>query len=308
MKMERNALIRFNSISEGHKAFALPPPQHPLISLINGTTTPVNAEAMADVHVMNFYKIAYKPDIAGKLRYGQHHYDFDGGGLLFAAPNQIIGALDDSLGPAVCSQYTILLDPGYLDSYPLSRKIKEYGFFDYATNETLHLAPDEEETIISIFKMIEKELSSRIDEHSHDVVISQLELLLSFANRFHKRQFITRKSVSHDVLQRLEVLLTDYFTNEDLLSKGVPTVAYLAENLNLSPSYLSDMLRTLTGQNTQQLIHDRVIGRAKEMLSTTNLSVREVAYALGFEYSQSFNKLFKHKTNLSPLQFRQQFN
>jgi AraC-like DNA-binding protein len=156
--------------------------------------------------------------------------------------------------------------------------------------------------------MIETELNSRIDALSQTVVVSQIELLLNYADRFYKRQFITRKAVSNNLLQKLEDLFDDYFNNEISLREGLPTVGYFAEHLNLSPSYLSDMLRSLTGQNAQQHIHDKLIEKAKEKLSTTNLSVSEVAFALGFEHSQSFSKLFKSKTKLSPLEFRQSFN
>jgi AraC-like DNA-binding protein len=156
--------------------------------------------------------------------------------------------------------------------------------------------------------MIELELNSRIDDFSQDVVASQVELLLTYSNRFYKRQFITRKAASNDVLQKLEDILDKHFENEQLSSNGIPTVQYLADQLNISPSYLSDMLRVLTGKNAQQHIHDKLVEKAKEMLSTTKLSVSEVAYTLGFEHSQSFSKLFKIKTKLSPGEFRQSFN
>ena len=172
----------------------------------------------------------------------------------------------------------------------------------------MHLSDNEKATIISIFKIIEDELNSRIDDFSQDVIISQIELLLNYANRFYKRQFITRKAVSNDLLQKLEEVLDEYFNNEKSLSQGIPTVQYLSENLNISPSYLSDMLRSLTGRNAQQHIHNKLIEKAKEKLSATNLSVSEVAYELGFEHPQSFSKLFKTKTNLSPLEFRRSFN
>ena len=192
--------------------------------------------------------------------------------------------------------------------YPLAKKIKQYGFFSYSANEALHLSDKEKATIISIFKIIDEELNSRIDDFSQDVMISQIELLLNYANRFYKRQFITRKAVSNDLLQKLEEILDEYFNGEKSLSQGIPTVQYLSEKLNISPSYLSDMLRSLTGQNAQQHIHHKLIEKAKETLSTTNLSVSEVAYGLGFEHPQSFSKLFKTKTNLSPLEFRRSFN
>jgi AraC family transcriptional activator of pobA len=183
-----------------------------------------------------------------------------------------------------------------------------YGFFSYSTNEALHLSEEEKTVITSIFKMIETELNSRIDDQSQNVVIAQIELLLNYANRFYKRQFITRKAVNHHLLQKLEDLLNSYFNSNASLSQGIPTVQYLAGELNLTPTYLSDMLRSLTGQNAQQHIHDKLIEKAKEKLSTTRLPVSEIAYALGFEHPQSFSKLFKLKTNLSPLEFRQSFN
>ncbi len=170
------------------------------------------------------------------------------------------------------------------------------------------MSDGEKETIISIFKIIDEELKSRIDDFSHDVMISQIELLLNYSNRFYKSQFITRKAVNNDLLQKLEEILDDYFNNEKSLIQGIPTVQFLSENLNMSPGYLSDMLRSLTGQNAQQHIHNKLIEKAKEKLSTTSLSVNEIAYELGFEHAQSFSSLFRKKTNFSPLEFRQSFN
>ncbi len=151
-------------------------------------------------------------------------------------------------------------------------------------------------------------MNSRIDDYSQQVIIAHIELLLTYANRFYRRQFITRKVVSHSILQKMEEILDEYFNNDLHLDKRILSVQYLAEQLNLSPTYLSDMLRSLTGQNTQQHIHTKLIEKAKEKLSTTNLSISEVAYELGFEHPQSFNKLFKSKTKLSPLEFRRSFN
>jgi AraC family transcriptional regulator, transcriptional activator of pobA len=306
MKKEENSPQKIASLSEAHHAFGLPKPQHPLLSLINGSNTTAELVRLPQYHVLGFYKISYKPKLNGKLKYGQSYYDFDEGGLLFASPGQIIGSNDNDA--SVCSEYTLLIHPDFFLGYPLSKKIKQYGFYSYSTNETLHLSEDEKATIIEIFKMIENELNNRIDDFSQDVIISQIELLLNYANRFYKRQFITRKAVSNNLLQKLEEILDEYFNNEKSLNLGIPTVQYLSEHLNISPSYLSDMLRSLTGQNAQQLIHQKLIEKAKEKLSTTNLSVSEVAYELGFEHPQSFNKLFKTKTKLSPLEFRRSFN
>jgi len=305
MKKEENSYHKFDSLSDIHRAFGLPKPLHPMISLIDNTNNKLETDKLPHSHILNFYKISYKTKLSGKLKYGQDYYDFDEGGLLFASPNQLIGSNDDNGEQSV---YTLLIHPDFFLTYPLAKKIRQYGFFSYSANEALHLSDYEKITIISIFKIIEEELKSRIDDFSQDVIISQIELLLNYANRFYKRQFITRKAVSNDLLQKLEEILDDYFNNKKSLSQGIPTVQYLSEHLNISPSYLSDMLRSLTGQNAQQHIHNKLIEKAKEKLSATNLSVSEIAYELGFEHPQSFSRLFKTKTNLAPLEFRASFN
>ncbi|NTS40365.1 helix-turn-helix transcriptional regulator [Flavisolibacter sp. BT320] len=306
MKKEENIPHSFASLSEAARAFGLPEPQHPLVCLLGAESNRVVENSFPQSHVLSFYKISYKPRLSGRVKYGQHYYDFDVGGLLFAAPNQVIGPNEEHSG--VCSSYTLLIHPDFLLTYPLAKKIKQYGFFSYSANEALHLSDKEKATILSIFAILDEELNSRIDEFSHDVIIAQIELLLNYANRFYKRQFITRKTVNSDLLQKLEEILDDYFNSDRSINEGIPTVQYLAAQLAISPSYLSDMLRSLTGQNAQQHIHHKLIEKAKEKLSTTRLTVSEVAYELGFEHPQSFSKLFKTKTNQSPLEFRQSFN
>lgn len=309
MKKEGNSPHKFESLSDAHQSLGLSAPKHPLISLIGIANVPGEVNFPAGSHVLNFYKISYKSRLSGRLKYGQHYYDFDEGGLLFASPGQIIGNNEDDINSAdECSLYTLLIHPDFLWNSPLAKKIKQYGFFSYSANEALHLSEDEKEVVISIFKMIEAELNSRIDDFSQNVVISQIELLLNYADRFYKRQFITRKAVSSDLLQKLDDLLEAYFMGGTPLSQGLPTVGYLAEHLNLTPTYLSDMLRSLTGQNAQQHIHDKLTQKAKEILSTTSLSASEIAYQLGFEHPQSFTKFFKNKTSQSPIEFRAQFN
>jgi AraC family transcriptional regulator, transcriptional activator of pobA len=306
MKREDNTPHNFASLTEAARAFGLPEPNHPLITILGAESNNVVENGMPQTHVLHFYKISYKPRLSGRVKYGQHYYDFDEGGLLFAAPGQIIGA-DENHG-GVCSQYTLLIHPDFFLTYPLAKKIKQYGFFSYSANEALHLSDKEKSVIISIFEIIEEELNSRLDNFSQDVIISQIELLLNYANRFYRRQFITRKAVNNDLLQNLEELLEEYFGNQQSLTGGIPTVQYLADRLHISASYLSDMLRSLTGQNAQQHIHNKLIEKAKEQLSVTALSVSEIAYSLGFEHPQSFSKLFKTKTSLSPVEFRRSFN
>lgn len=301
---------KIESISASFEMIGLPKPQHPLISLINTASIKIDLDKIPSPHVLAFYKISYRAKISGRMRYGQGFYDFDEGGLMFAQPNQVVGKADDVQlrTEEALAGYTLLIHPDFFLGYSLARKIKQYGFFSYDVHEALHLSEKEKATIVSIFTIIEDELNNRIDDFSQDVLIAQIELLLNYANRFYKRQFITRKIVSNDLLQKMETVLDNYFNDEKSLQQGIPTVQYLATQLNISASYLSDMLRSLTGQNAQQLIHHKLVEKAKEILSTSNASVAEVAYQLGFEHPQSFSRLFKTKTNQSPLEFRSAFN
>lgn len=295
----------FNSISELHKALGLPKPLHPLVSLVDYGNITADTTEISKGMIFNFYKISYKKNFKGKVKYGQNYYDFDEGGLSFISPNQLISAAETE---ADYGGYTLLFHPDFIRNFPLGKNIKNYGFFSYSVSETLHLSEKEKEIIIGIFKNIEYELNAAIDQISQDVMISQIELLLNYSKRFYNRQFITRKIANNDILIKLEELLSAYFDTEKALMTGLPTVQQLSDQLNVTPHYLSDMLRTLTGQNTQQHIHNKMIEKAKELLSTTNLSIGEVAYQLGFEHPQSFNKIFKRKTKLSPVEFRNSFN
>ncbi|WP_240432937.1 helix-turn-helix domain-containing protein [Taibaiella koreensis] len=290
-----------NSLSEVHAAFGLPKPLHPLISIVDGINNDIEVTFSSDSLISSLYKITYTDKTKGKIKYGQGYYDFDEGGLLFAAPNQLMGGSEHN-GPY--SGYSLFIHPDFLLGYPLAKKIKQYGFFSYATNEALHLSEAERNTIITILKGIEAELLLPIDDFSQEVLVTQIALLLNYSNRYYKRQFITRKAVNAGLLEKMEAVLDDYISNE----KGIPTVQYLAEQLTVSPSYLSDMLRILTGENAQHHIHEKLIEKAKEQLTTTDLSVAEIAYKLGFEHAQSLSRLFKVKTNITPVAFRASFS
>jgi len=305
MKKDKNIPYNYNSLTELHRMLGLPKPLHPLISFFDNTSRKIDYSNIADLRTSAFYKISYKSNLTGQLKYGQHYYDFDEGGLFFVSPNQVTANSDNN---GDHSGYTLLIHPDFLLSYPLANKIKQYGFFSYSADEALHLSDKEKDTIISIFKNIDEELQSRIDDFSQDVMISQIETLLNYSNRFYKRQFITRKQINNDLLQKMEKILDELFKDENISIKGIPTVQYLSESLHLSPSYLSDLVRSLTGQNAQQHIQNKIIEKAKEKLSTSDLSISEIAYELGFEYSQSFSRLFKAKTSQSPQEFRAGFN
>ncbi|MFV0467516.1 MAG: helix-turn-helix domain-containing protein [Dysgonomonas sp.] len=210
--------------------------------------------------------------------------------------------------PPKLEGWMLFIHPDFLWNTPLAKKIKQYEYFGYSTNEALFLSDKEETVVNGIIDNIKQEYHSNIDKFSQDVIVAQLELLFTYAQRFYERQFITRKIINNNVLNRVEEILTDYFDKEDIVLKGLPTVQHIADMLNLSNKYLSSLLKQLTGQTTQQHIHNKLIEKAKEKLSTTDLTVSEIAYDLGFEHSQSFSKLFKNKTNQSPLEFRQSFN
>ncbi|WDF55591.1 helix-turn-helix domain-containing protein [Mucilaginibacter sp. KACC 22063] len=291
-----------NSISEFHRLLSLPEPRHPLVSVINLAESVFLEDEIWKGFVNRFYCVALKREAKGKIRYGQRHYDYDKGVLSFTAPNQV-HQLD--LHNMECgSGYLLIFHPDFLLQHPLANTIHQYGFFDYAVNEALHLSAEEEEDLITIMHKIDKECQ-HIDKYTQEIILTHIESLLKYSNRFYERQFLTRKNNNSALLTRFEQLIDDYFKRE---IQGLLTVQYIAAQMNLSPNYLSDLLRIHTGQNTQQHIHEKLIAKAKEKLSTTNLSVSEIAYALGFEHAQSFSTLFKKKTNLSPLEFRQAFN
>ncbi len=306
MKKAGNSPYLINSISDLHRILGLPKPTHPLVSVINFEDIKCFADESLTSIIYNFYSICIKKDFKGKMKYGQNYYDFDEGVMTFFSPGQVISTeITDDMA---LSGWWLVVHPDFIRNYPSFQTIKDRGYFSYAVNEALHLSEKEEAMVASIMRNIEQEYRSVIDNYSQDVIVSHIELLLNYANRFYNRQFITRKTASNDLLVRLEKLLSDYFSGNNMQQSGLPTVQYISSQLNVSPNYLSDMLRTITGQSTQHHIHNKLIEKAKEILSTTSLSVSEIAYQLGFEYPQSFSKLFKSKTNVSPLEFRHSFN
>lgn len=293
------------SVSEFHRLLSLPEPRHPLVSVINLAESVFLEDDVWKGFVNRFYCVALKREVKGKIRYGQQHYDYNKGVLSFTAPNQV-QYLD--LNNMECgSGYLLIFHPDFLLAHPLASNISRYSFFSYAVNEALHLSAEEEDDLITILNKIDKECV-RIDKYTQEIILSQIELLLNYSNRFYERQFITRKHHNHQLLAKFERLVDEYFNSVTTTQPELLTVQHVAELMNLSPNYLSDLLRMHTGQNTQQHIHQRLIEKAKEKLSTTNLSISEIAYTLGFEHAQSFSTLFKKKTSLSPFEFRQGFN
>jgi AraC family transcriptional activator of pobA len=306
--MEQRQIQRIKTISEFHRLKGLSQPGHPLISIVNYAEIQRPVDIGETNWVYDFYQISIKRGMNAKLKYGQQEYDFDKGVVFFGSPNQVFRIEPGPNPTTKRSGWILLIHPDFFWNTPLAKTIKQYEFFDYSINEALFLSEKEERTLNNIVENIKQEYHANIDRFSKQIIISQIESLLNYSERFYNRQFITREKSNHQILERLEKILTDYFNTDDIVSKGLPTVQYIADTLNTSPKYLSSLLKVLTGQSTQQYIHDKLIEKAKEKLSTTNLSVSEIAYELGFEHSQSFSKLFKTKTNVSPLEFRQSFN
>lgn len=299
---------KIKSITEFHRLRGLPRPEHPLISVIDVSSMTVNPEKEQETLMLGYYSIALKRNCPGKFRYGQQQYDFDEGLMVFIAPNQVFSIEHDPEEASKRMGWMLLIHPDFLWNYPLAKTIKHYEYFNYSVNEALFLSEKEEAIIINLMQSIQQEYHANIDKFSQDIIIAQVDLLLTYCERFYHRQFITRKITNHTILARLEELLTAYFDSDNPTAKGLPSVQYIADALNVSPNYLSGLLKVLTGQSTQQHIHNKLIEKAKEELSTTDLTVSEIAYELGFEHSQSFSKLFKSKTNQTPLAFRQSFN
>lgn len=293
-----------NNISELMKRLGQPKPLHPLIALINYEDLKVDLADAGTTFITNFYKISFKKEFKGQVKYGQGYYDFEEGGLAFLAPNQVVTM------PAEESSYdgySLFFHPDFIRNYPLGKTISKYGFFSYAVSEALFLSDKEKKIIASLFGTIANELENNIDHFSQDVLVAQIELLLSYSNRFYNRQFITRKAVYNDLIAKMDAYLSMRIDTGQSPLTGLPSVQEVSDHLKVSPRYLTDMLKSLTGQSTQQHIHNKLIEKAKDILSTTTLTIAEIAYELGFEHPQSFNKLFKQKTKVSPVKFRQSF-
>ncbi|WP_206105979.1 AraC family transcriptional regulator [Olivibacter sp. XZL3] len=293
--------LKFSNISDLMRRLGLMPPAHPLIALVNYDEEQINLRDAGSWFILDFYKITFKKDFNGSLKYGAGTYDFKEGGMAFLGPGQTVQMTADA---ADHQGYALYFHPELLTSHSLGRDIQRYGFFDYTVSEALFLAAKEKQIIETILQSVSIELACNIDPFSEDVLVSQLALLLNHSNRFYNRQFLTRKSQHHELISRMTSWLNEYFDRADTALTGLPSPQDIATQLGVSQRYLSDMLKALTGKTTQQHIHLILIEKAKSLLNQTTLTTAEIAYRLGFEHPQSFNKLFKQRTSVSPHEFR----
>ncbi len=295
-------LLRIETISQLHEIIGYQKPKHPLVSLIEMSqvkTMPVIRQQVA----MGMYSISLKNGHECKIKYGRQSYDFQEGTLMFLAPDQTIEPVSPGT-PGKPKGWILLFHPDLLRRCPLGKRMNEYSFFFYDSHEALHLSEQERQTVTTLVKAIKAEYSQNMDGHTQQLIISHLELLLNYCQRFYSRQFISRTNANKDVVVRFEALLNGYFNSEKLASEGLPSVKYCAREMGYSPNYLSDLLKKETGKNTQEHIQFHLIEKAKTLLLGTDEPVYRIAYALGFEYPQHFSKLFKHKTGTSPAKFR----
>ncbi|GAB3796654.1 helix-turn-helix domain-containing protein [Spirosoma humi] len=292
----------FDSIDDLMQRLNLPRPLHPLIALLDYKKVKPDLTQAGSRFLLTFYKLSFKTSFSGQVKYGPGYYDFKEGGMAFLNPHQLVelsGEDEEYQG------YALFFHPDLIRNYPLAQTIHQYGFFSYTVSEALFLSAKEKKVMASLFKAIASELANRIDSFSQDVLVSQIELLLNHSNRFYNRQFLTRKVAHTDLIDRMNTYLLDRYDTKKAVIAGLPSPQEVAAHLNVSQRYLSDMLKSLTGKTTQQHIHLQLIDKAKELLTQSTLSTAQIAYSLGFEHPQSFNKLFKQKTRLSPTTFRQ---
>ena len=298
-----NKIIRLKSISEVHKFYNLPKPKHPLISVIYFDEGVLNADYGEYTYVFDFFQISLKEGVKGKFAYGRNTYDFEEGTMAFLKPNQSIKIEKNNL-VTNSGGWMLLVHPDLLLKSELSNKMKNYTFFSYDVNEALHISDEEKNIVNELVNKIEREYCQNIDRHSQTLILSNIELLLNYCSRFYDRQFYTRTNVNNNKVSDFENFIQQYFNKGQQLELGLPSVSDCGNALNMSPGYLSDLLKKETGISAQEHIHNHIVHKAKYLLLNSNDSISEIAFQLGYNYPQHFSKLFKSKTGLTPVNFR----
>ena len=295
-------IIYIKTVTQALELVSKPKPNHPLIAVYRHD--PGTCLNFGDVKISGeLFSISFKDGIEGQMGYGRQTYDFSEGTLVFFGPDQVLAPGEvkvnsDSRG------WNILFHPELIRGTKLGETIDNYSFFDYGLSEALHTSHEEKESLIDLVQKIEKEINNTMDKHSHKLIITNLELLLDYCFRYYDRQFYTRTKENKDIIARFEELLKSYFKNNKQQELGLPTVKYCGEALNISPNYLSDMLKKETERSANDHIQSYIINRAKSLLRSNNSSVSEIAFDLGYEYSQHFSKTFKKRTGMTPMEYR----
>jgi AraC-like DNA-binding protein len=297
----KNIAYKVQTIGQLHEIAGFEKPKHPLITVIDYSKVDLNRGPESGSFIGSFYSVNFKKHC--DFIYGRQAFDHQEGTLLCTAPEQII-TFNRKKEANSSEGWGLFFHPELIRKSPLGKRINQYTFFSYAENEALHLSEQEKLILFSLLKQMENEYNTNIDNYSHDLIISNIELLLNYCRRFYGRQFITRTNYNKDVIIRFEEFIIEYFNSDKLKENGIPTVKYCAEAMNLSPNYFSDLLKSETGKNTQEHIHYHLLEKAKNILIGPNKSISEVAYELGFEYPQSFYKFFRKKAGVSPTEFR----
>ncbi|NOW97633.1 AraC family transcriptional regulator [Mucilaginibacter sp. SG564] len=292
--------VDIESISELHEFYGVGKPKHPLITVIDVGSNQVNRPKELLTYRLSFYTIFCKK-FTGTLKYGRSYYDFREGSLMFTAPGQVVTASPDM---NIEEGWGLFFHPDLVNTGVLGRKMIDYTFFQYEANEALHVSEDEKDILTTCIQNIRKEYLQNIDKHTTGLIQANIELLLNYCSRFYDRQFYSREKVNTDVVQQFEKLIKDYFAGETPMNSGLPNVGYFASRMNLSPNYLSDLLHRFTGKTTQEHIHLEMVEKAKSLLWSTQKSVSEIAYTLGFEHPSHFTRLFKSKTGYAPSDYR----
>lgn len=294
-----NQVTTIRNITELYEMLGQGKPKHPLVGVADFSERDFN-ESEGLKYSTHFYTVMVKKLDKGSIKYGRSYYDFQEGSLFFTAPHQVV-----TIQNAECSNgWALFFHPDLIHGTPLDKAMSSYSFFNYDVNEALHLSDDEKEKLTRIVADIRSETEWPIDKHSKSVIVSAIALLLNHSMRYYDRQFITRSASNRDVVVNFKSFLSSYIQSEALQEKGQPTVVVCAENMHLSPNYLSDLLKRETGLSTQEHIHYCILEEAKSRLLSTGDSVNTIAYSLGFEYPQYFSKLFKKKEGITPTTFR----
>jgi AraC-like DNA-binding protein len=297
--------FEINTISQAHQSVGLPAPKHPLVSVVKTADYKPTVDFRGLKVINNLYQVSLKQLGCGSLTYGKNSYDYEEGTLVFTAPGQVtIFEGEMPTENETDTGWTLAFHPDLLRKSSLSDKMSQYSFFNYEVNEALHLSEQELKTIEELLDKIVSEYSQNLDRHSQNLIVSNIELLLDYCTRFYDRQFYTRANINLDYVSKFEKLLMKYYDSIQVDEKGLPTVQFLANELNFSANYLSDLLKKETGKTAQEHIHLFIIEKAKNKLLNSKVSISEIGYALGFEYPQHFSNLFKSKTGFSPSEYR----